>query len=118
MFCFIIFGCRGVDVTVPNSQGINPLMFATKQNRVENMRLLMECKVPVGNDDDSDEDDDDENEKNKERGDKNDEEVPMKSTINIDGKDKATLTALHHAAKRGFTVRFPTVHSQLFYFCF
>lgn len=63
----------------------------------------MECKIPVDANDDNEDEDESDNEKQKDTEDSG--EVPMRPRINIDGKDKNTLTALHHAAKRGFTVK-------------
>ena len=80
-------------------------MFATKLNRVENMRLLMECKVPAdASDNDWYENEGDDIDMDKDTT-EDAGEAPMRPRINIDGKDRNTLTALHHAAKRGFTVK-------------
>jgi len=52
--------------------------------------------LPFGGDDDEDE----------ERGDQEEEEeAELPPRVNINAKDKATYTALHHAAKRGHLVR-------------
>ena len=67
----------------------------------------MECKFSVhANDDDEEYGDEEEDGTEKEKNIEDGGEVPMRPKINIDGKDKNTLTALHHAAKRGFTVKF------------
>lgn len=67
----------------------------------------MECKFSVhANDDDEEDGDEEEDGTEKEKNIEDGGEVPMRPKINIDGKDKNTLTALHHAAKRGFTVKF------------
>ena len=67
----------------------------------------MECKFSVhANDDDEEDGDEVEDSTEKEKNIEDGGEVPMRPKINIDGKDKNTLTALHHAAKRGFTVKF------------
>ena len=70
-------------------------MFAAKQNLPENIKILMECKVAL--DEDSNEEDE-EKEKTMDGG------MQMKPKINIDAKDRSSLTALHHAAKRGLNV--------------
>lgn len=68
-------------------------MIAAKCNRTHNIDVLMSCTIHEDDVDDVENDDSD--------GETDDSHKKGTLQVNIDAKDKKTLTALHYAAKIG-----------------